>query len=306
MPAGSVFISYRRDDSAGYARALGDALAREFGPERVFIDVDDIAAGSAFSEVIQHQLGRATLLLVLMGRRWRGEREGGPPRILDAEDFVRREVASGLARGAVVLPVLLDGAAMPEAELLPPELQALVGRQALSLDNARYADDLQRLMDAVRAVIAPPQAAAPPPRRRATLFLAAGAGAVLVAAAAWWGLNRAVPARAAVNGRWVAQVHYAWANAPDTETFELQGDDQALHGTASFLRVPRGIVEGRLEGDLLVFSTRSTELLGSASRDTVHRYRARLVGETLQGVMQTEGGSAPSGPVAFVARRVAP
>ena len=31
-----VFISYRRDDAAGYARAVYDALAQRFGAERVF------------------------------------------------------------------------------------------------------------------------------------------------------------------------------------------------------------------------------------------------------------------------------
>ena len=39
--AGQLFISYRRDDSAGYARALNDRLTLELGGERVFIDVDD-------------------------------------------------------------------------------------------------------------------------------------------------------------------------------------------------------------------------------------------------------------------------
>ncbi len=315
MPAGCVFISYRRDDSAGYARALGDALALEFGAARVFIDVDDIAAGQAFGDVIQQQLGSAQLLLVLIGRRWLGERDGAAPRLFDADDFVRREVATGLARGAVVLPVLLDGAAMPKAQQLPPELQALVGRQALTLDNARYADDLQRLMDAVRAVIGVPTAATPAPRRRRALALVAGAGVLLAAAGAWWGLsqrqderqnerqNEHAAAQAAVNGRWLAEIDYGWANARYTETFDLQGGAQLLSGTASFLRVPRVIVEGQRVGDTLIFSTRSTEVLGSESRETAHRYRLRLVGDELQGTLQTEGGSSPSGPVAFVARR---
>jgi hypothetical protein len=311
MPAGCVFISYRRDDSAGYARALGDALALEFGAARVFIDVDDIAAGQAFGDVIQQQLGSAQLLLVLIGRRWLGEREGVAPRLFDADDFVRREVATGLARGAVVLPVLLDGAAMPKAQQLPPELQALGGRQALTLDNARYAGDLKRLLDAVRAVIGVPTAATPAPRRRKALALVAGAAVLLAAAGAWWGLsqrqderqNEHAAAHAAVNGRWLAEIDYGWANARYTETFDLQGEPQLLSGTASFLRVPRVIVEGQRVGDTLIFSTRSTEVLGSESRETAHRYRLRLVGDELQGTLQTEGGSSPSGPVAFVARR---
>ena len=315
MPAGCVFISYRRDDSAGYARALGDALAQEFGAARVFIDVDDIPAGQAFGDVIEQQLSSAQLLLVLIGSRWLGERAEGPARLFDADDFVRREVASGLARGAVVLPVLLDGAAMPKAQQLPADLQALVGRQALTLDNARYADDLQRLRDAVRAVIGVPTAALPAPRRRTALGLAAGATVLLVAAGAWWGLSRRqsdglnerqnehAVARAAVNGRWVAEIDYGWSNARYDEIFELQGEAQLLSGTATFLRVPRVITEGQLVGDALEFSTHSTEVLGNDSRDTLRRYRLRLVGEELQGTLQTEGGSSPSGPVAFVARR---
>lgn len=317
MSAGCVFLSYRRDDSAGYARALGDALALEFGAARVFIDVDDIAAGQAFGDVIQQRLGSAKLLLVLIGSRWLGEREGGTPRVFDADDFVRREVATCLARGAVVLPVLLDGAAMPKAQQLPPELQALVGRQALTLDNARYADDLQRLMDAVRAVIGVPMASTPAPQRRTALALALAAGAtvLLAAAGAWWGLaqrqderrnerqNEPAAARAGVNGRWMAEIDYGWANARFTETLDLQGEAQLLSGTASFLRVPRVIVEGQLVGETLAFSTRSTEVLGRESREIVHRYRLRFVGDELRGTMQTEGGSSPSGPVAFVARR---
>jgi TIR domain len=301
VPTGSVFVSYRRDDSAGYARALGDALTREFGAGRVFIDVDDISPGRAVDEVIQQQLSTAKLLLVLMGRRWLGERQDGPPRLFDTDDFVRREVASGLARDAVVMPVLLDGMAMPKAAQLPPDLHALAGRQALSLNNTRYADDLQRLMDAVRAVIGPPAASAPVPPRRAVLALAAGAAMLLAAAGTWWGLIKRVPTRVAVNGRWQAEVTYDWPNARFRETFDLQGVGPDLHGTASFLRLPRAIVEGRLEGDMLHFSTH-TEEIGSVGRETVHRYRARLVGDELQGVMQTEGGSEHV-PVAFVARR---
>jgi len=51
-----IFISYRRDDAAGYARAVNDALVRRFGADGVFIDVDDIHAGQPCSEVIQRSV----------------------------------------------------------------------------------------------------------------------------------------------------------------------------------------------------------------------------------------------------------
>ena len=48
MSAAQSFINYRRDDTAAYALAVYDALARRFGPQQVFIEVDDIAAGQPF------------------------------------------------------------------------------------------------------------------------------------------------------------------------------------------------------------------------------------------------------------------
>lgn len=69
MPAAQVFISYRRDDSAGYARAIAAELAQHYGAGRVFMDVDDIAAGQGFAEAIQRAVGESSVLLVLIDRR---------------------------------------------------------------------------------------------------------------------------------------------------------------------------------------------------------------------------------------------
>ena len=125
MQQPQIFISYRRDDAAGYARAVNDELVRCFGADRVFIDVDDINAGQPFSEVIQRSVGDSAVLLALIGKRWQGERESASPRIFEAGDFVRQEVAAGLAQGLRVIPVLLDGVAMPDPAQLPPELRPL-------------------------------------------------------------------------------------------------------------------------------------------------------------------------------------
>ena len=43
--AGGVFISYRREDSAGFARAIYVRLSERLGREKVFFDVNDIVSG---------------------------------------------------------------------------------------------------------------------------------------------------------------------------------------------------------------------------------------------------------------------
>ena len=310
-----IFISYRRDDAAGYARAVSNELAHRFGADSVFIDVDDIHAGQPFGDVIQRSVGGSTVLLALIGKRWLGERDDdAPPRIHDDADFVRREVAAGLAvPGMRVVPVLLDGATMPQPAQLPPELRALTGRNALELDHSRFAADMARLLREVGQALGE-EAPAPTTRRELLTWGLAGAAlAALVVGAIAWELRssvrepptRAPAARPPVNGEWRAQLEYDWPNARYVEHFVFSGDGGALHGKASFLGVARGVLEGRVDSAGLSFVTRTSEAGGAAADAVlVHRYRGRLVGDELRFVLQTEGGSSAHVPVEFVAHRV--
>ena len=51
--APKLFISYRRDDSAGYAGRVHDRLQREFGGNLLFMDVDSIPLGTNFSNLVR-------------------------------------------------------------------------------------------------------------------------------------------------------------------------------------------------------------------------------------------------------------
>lgn len=282
-----IFISYRRDDSAGYARALYDLLGRRFGSDRVFMDVDDIGAGDAFADVIGRAVGGSQVLLVLIGPRWRGVRSDGTARIDDPDDFVRREVALGLQRGLRVMPVLLDGAAMPAP--LPPDLQALATRNAVALDAGSFAAGAERLARSI----------GPRSQRRRVALAAVVVLASAAGAGGWWWRNR----RPAVNGRWEADVTYDWAGGRHVERFQFEGEGHELTGRAGFVRVPRVILDGEARGDRIRFTTVTEEVAGSV-REARHHYRARLVGDELHFTMQTEGGFNQHAPVTFVARRM--
>ena len=43
--SGQIFISYRRDDSEGYAGRLYDRLIARFGGDKVFMDIDALNRG---------------------------------------------------------------------------------------------------------------------------------------------------------------------------------------------------------------------------------------------------------------------
>jgi hypothetical protein len=153
MSNGHIFISYRRDDSAGYTRAIYDQLAERFTQERIFMDVDAIEPGLPFDEVINQAVSRCEILLVMIGNRWMELQAGGGPRINDEKDFVRLEIAAALSRNVRVIPVLLDGAGMPTEELLPEPLRALARRNAIEISNTRFKSDVDRLVEVVSKVL---------------------------------------------------------------------------------------------------------------------------------------------------------
>src|SRR5438552_3464598 len=100
----TVFISYRRADSADITGRVFDRLVARYGHDRVFKDVDSIPYGSDFREAVDRAIGRCRVLLVVIGPQWvtLADRDGG--RRLDKEnDLVRVEVETALARGVAVV-----------------------------------------------------------------------------------------------------------------------------------------------------------------------------------------------------------
>src|SRR5262245_54500109 len=116
-----TFISYRREDAAGYAGRLRESLERRLGAARVFRDVDTIQPGQDFVKAIEARLADCKVMLVIIGREWLDARNAaGARRLDDPFDFVRLEVAAGLARvDVLVVPVLVEEAPMPTAAQLP-------------------------------------------------------------------------------------------------------------------------------------------------------------------------------------------
>src|ERR1700730_863266 len=65
-----VFISYRREDSSGYAGRLFDILSVRFGREHTYMDLDTIKGGDNFAAVIDEKIGLCNVLLAVIGERW--------------------------------------------------------------------------------------------------------------------------------------------------------------------------------------------------------------------------------------------
>jgi hypothetical protein len=145
MPA--IFVSYRRADAVGTAGRLFDRLSQRFGEAQVFRDIESIEAGEDFEEAIRDAFRTATAVLVVIGPRWLDlGKADGSRRLDDPHDYVRREIEAALPSDAGVIPVLIEGASMPQADALPASLRELTKRNAVILSDLDWEDEIARLL----------------------------------------------------------------------------------------------------------------------------------------------------------------
>lgn len=141
-----IFISYRREDSIAYAGRLHDNLAAHFGVDRVFMDLGQIKAGDDFTRVLADQIAACDIVVAVIGPHWLDASNAQGRRLAQADDFVRYELASALAQGKRLIPVLVGGARMPASSDLPATIAELARRQAHELDDHRFQLDLDALI----------------------------------------------------------------------------------------------------------------------------------------------------------------
>jgi hypothetical protein len=150
-----IFISYRRQDSQSAAGRLADSLKEQLPQAAVFRDVETIEAGVDFVNAINAALESCGVLLAVIGPRWVSiQDDAGRRRLDDPNDYTRLELAAALARADVrVIPVLVDGASMPDPAALPADLKSLARRHAVELTDKRWDYDVAQLAATLRRVL---------------------------------------------------------------------------------------------------------------------------------------------------------
>ena len=184
-----IFVSYRRDDAAGWAGRLVADLRKRYGDEHIFHDIAAIRAGEDFGQAIQRALGSCEVVLVLIGPNWLSARNRrGELRLGQFDDPVRLEIQLALRRpDLLVVPVLVGGAAMPTRDDLPDDIDALSVRHAAEVSDARWDFDMEQLVRQLARIQAP----APPRRSRRRMYLVAGVVALAAMALVWYVLRAA-------------------------------------------------------------------------------------------------------------------
>ena len=268
-----VFLSYRRSDTQHVAGRAGDKLADRYD---LFMDIDAIPPGVDYTDYLHRAVGGCDVLVALIGEHWADATNAdGKPRLEDPNDWVAAEISMALARAVAVIPVLVDGARLPPAELLPASLKPLTTRQAVPLRHESFSADLAHLIagiDHASAHRAAPESAPtesapepfaehwdqvpkprdrtpvslaiPPTRRRLLLSTLAGVVVLAVVAVGTWFALRppAMPAGAAAQATAASAASSAPTTTPSATTPPATTVAQLkLRVPASFRATCRGL-----------------------------------------------------------------
>jgi predicted ATPase len=112
------------------------------------MDVESIEAGADFTEAIVGSIDDSDAVLVVIGPSWLAANgPDGRRRLDDSEDFVRIEIEASLRSETRVIPVLVGGATMPQEDRLPDPIAELARRNAVELQDRRWREDVEALVD---------------------------------------------------------------------------------------------------------------------------------------------------------------
>jgi hypothetical protein len=149
-----LFISYRREDSEGWAGRVAEQLQAAFDEWTVFFDYDSIVPASKWNRVIETAIKDCRLLLVIIGPRWVSIADAnGQPRLHAPDDLVRFELTVALKRHIPILPLLVGKASLPMYADLPEELQGLLDHQAIELPAQYWKQAIDELVRTTGRII---------------------------------------------------------------------------------------------------------------------------------------------------------
>jgi len=148
-----IFISYRRADTAGYAGWLNYSLVPVFGQEQIFRDVNTLQAGVDFRDEIARTLRQCDVFLCLIGPGWATISDADGRRLDQPDDVLRLEVATALAPPKqVVIPILVQGASMPEPAELPEDIKGITALNAHVMSDGDWDRSIAQLVSRLEVI----------------------------------------------------------------------------------------------------------------------------------------------------------
>ncbi len=150
----TIFISYRRSDSASEAGRLYLSISKSYSKDSVFMDTSSIEPGTEWPQKITNSLESATVIILIIGPEWiRAADEFGCRKIDNEDDWIRREIEYGIANNKKILPVLVNQAKMPPPDKLPSAVASITNRQAIEIRTDYWDHDIKSVLEQLESAV---------------------------------------------------------------------------------------------------------------------------------------------------------
>ncbi len=165
----AVFISYRREGGAHYARILKAELEKRGYRDRVFLDYDELNDGR-FDSRIMRAIDSAPVFIFILS-------PGALDRCVNPDDWVRREIVYAMEKERNIVPVNFDGLFRAFPANLPAEIRNIIGQHQFSkIDSESLLQlSVDKLVHDRIAPIVTPETESPKTENGAEIFVMADA-----------------------------------------------------------------------------------------------------------------------------------
>jgi hypothetical protein len=147
----TLFISYRRADTHVWGRLIMEYLTKAIPGVEVLLDVVSSVPGDVFPEAIERNVRRADLVLALIGKEWL--REVQDRDALSRNDYMRAELRFAIDSKVRIIPLLVDGAFMPQDSELPEDIRPVARLHAVNMSNETLDRDAPYLVETIRKML---------------------------------------------------------------------------------------------------------------------------------------------------------
>lgn len=137
-----LFISYRRDDTAGHSRLIKTELEKNF---EVFFDVDSIDGGDVFPTRLEEAIEKSKIVLVIIGEKYCDEFK----KRSDFIDYIVEELKYAHSCKKIIIPVLLDSSTMPNNECIPDEVNFISSLNAINIRHLDFDATITKLKTSI-------------------------------------------------------------------------------------------------------------------------------------------------------------
>lgn len=151
LSKGQLFISYRRQDAAGFVATFFQALSSKLGKHNVIFDRVSIPIGVDFRDYLSRRIRDCDIVIMVIGPTWKDAQKGGQRRLDQNDDPVLAELEVAIQSNKHVMPVLIHAAEMPVEADLPLSLKTLAYKNAFRFgSDASFGADLKKFLEAIQ------------------------------------------------------------------------------------------------------------------------------------------------------------